>query len=134
MSDPSPYVLTPVPSTTSDPRLLTLHLEICRMRAELENLEARIERIRVSEVEAASDTRPFVDRAQELVDRTVAALLESGRTEIALAGAESRVRAAARLEAANRQAQEESGVSRLHSRDQFVGNLVDAVAAVFAPR
>ncbi len=131
MSDPSPYVLASVPSTSSDPRLLTLHLEICRMRAELENLEARIERIRVSEVEAASDTRPFVDRAQELVDRTVAALLESGRTEIALAGTESRVRAAARLEAANRQAQELLSSAReelaavLTERAESVGDLSD---------
>lgn len=35
---------------------------------------------------------------------------------------------------ANRQAQEESGMSGLHSRDQFVDTLVDAVHAIFAPR
>ena len=81
-----------------------MHLDICRMRAELELLEGRISRIRASEAEAAADTRPFVDRAQDLVDRTVASLLEAGRAEIEATDRQSIGDAEARMAEANRQA------------------------------
>ena len=92
MNEPTPFALASVPAASTDPRLLTMHLDICRMRAELELLEGRISRIRASEAEAAADTRPFVDRAQDLVDRTVASLLEAGRAEIEATDRQSRRR------------------------------------------
>ncbi len=104
MSEPTPFALASVPAASTDPRLLTMHLDICRMRAELELLEGRISRIRASEAEAAADTRPFVDRAQDLVDRTVASLLEAGRAEIEATERQSIGDAEARMAEANRQA------------------------------
>jgi hypothetical protein len=104
VNEPTPFALASVPAASTDPRLLTMHLDICRMRAELELLEGRIGRIRASEAEAAADTRPFVDRAQDLVDRTVASLLEAGRAEIDAADRRSIDAAEARMAEANRQA------------------------------
>ena len=104
MNEPTPFALASVPAASTDPRLLTMHLDICRMRAELELLEGRISRIRASEAEAAADTRPFVDRAQDLVDRTVASLLEAGRAEIEATDRQSINDAEARMAEANRQA------------------------------
>ncbi len=104
MNEPTPFALASVPAASTDPRLLTMHLDICRMRAELELLEGRISRIRASEAEAAADTRPFVDRAQDLVDRTVASLLEAGRAEIEATDRQSVADAEGRMAEANRQA------------------------------
>ena len=104
VNEPTPFALASVPAVSTDPRLLTMHLDICRMRAELELLEGRISRIRASEAEAAADTRPFVDRAQDLVDRTVASLLEAGRAEIEATDRQSIGAAEARMAEANRQA------------------------------
>lgn len=104
MTEPSPFVLAPVPPASADPRLLTLHLDICRMKAELELLETRIGRIRASEAEAAADTRPFVDRAQDLLDLTVSSIYEGGRGEIEAIDRQSRLDAEARLSEASRHA------------------------------
>jgi hypothetical protein len=104
VNEPTPFALASVPAASTDPRLLTMHLDICRMRAELELLEGRISRIRASEAEAAADTRPFVDRAQDLVDRTVASLLEAGRAEIEAADHRSIADAEGRMAEANHQA------------------------------
>ena len=94
-----------MPDVPADPRVLTLHLEIQRMRAELESFEQRLEQIRLSEAAAAADTRPFAERAEELVSQMVATLHQSGMDEISAVTTEARMLAGTRLEDANRQAQ-----------------------------
>ena len=94
-----------MPDVPADPRVLTLHLEIQRMRAELESFEQRLEQIRLSEAAAAADTRPFAERAEELVSQMVASLHQSGMDEISAVTTEARMVAGTRLEDANRQAQ-----------------------------
>jgi hypothetical protein len=126
VSEPSPFLLSPVPPASADPRLLTLHLDICRMKAELELLEARINRIRAGEAEAAADTRPFVDRAQDLLDRTVASIYESGRAEIEATDRQSRLDAEARLAEASRQAQ----MLLAAAREELAAALTERVEAV----
>ena len=94
-----------MPDVPADPRVLTLHLEIQRMRAELESFEQRLEQIRLSEAAAAADTRPFAERAEELVSQMVASLHQTGMDEISAVTTEARMVAGTRLEDANRQAQ-----------------------------
>jgi hypothetical protein len=132
MNDPAPLALASVPSAPADPSLLTLHLDICRMRAELELLETRIGRIRASEAEAAADTRPFVDRAQDLVDRTVESLYETGRAEIEAIDRQSRLDAESRLAEASRHAQELLAAAREELADALIER-AESAARVQAP-
>ena len=132
MNDPAPLALASVPSAPADPSLLTLHLDICRMRAELELLETRIGRIRASEAEAAADTRPFVDRAQDLVDRTVESLYETGRAEIEAVDRQSRLDAESRLAEASRHAQELLAAAREELADALTER-AESAARVQAP-
>jgi hypothetical protein len=91
------------PFATANPRSLVVRLEVCRLRAELERLEVRLGELR-SRPTAGSGRFSVVadrdaERAEELLDRMVAALLESGRAEIADATARRHAVAEAGLDA-----------------------------------
>ena len=86
MSNAAPFAIAGSTTSVADPRSLVLRLEVCRLQAELERLEARLGELRSS---STAESAPSVDQpdpvggsADELVDRMVATLLESGRAEI----------------------------------------------------
>ncbi len=94
-----------VPAAPTDPRELALHLEICRLQAELEGLEARIHQVEAARAAGGSGYDPFVERAEELVERMVASLYVTGRAEIAEAAAASDTEAEAVIAEARARAQ-----------------------------
>jgi len=104
MTAPGP-VGPAVPAAPTDPRELALHLEICRMQAELEGLEEHIRQVEAARSEGRHGYDPFVERAEELMERMVASLYVSGRSEIAAARAATDERAEALLEDARQRAQ-----------------------------
>jgi hypothetical protein len=106
VNGPVPFALAAVPSVPTGPRSLTLHLEICRLQAELEGLEARIGQFRATPSSPGDgdvvDGLP--DRGEELVARMVASLHEAGRAEIDTDASRHRREAQARLDDARSRA------------------------------
>ena len=78
-------------AATADPRSLVLHLEVCRLQAELERLEGRLADLRANHPDDPARGGPAADPgaeiADEVIDRMVATLLEAGRADIATSAA-----------------------------------------------
>lgn len=117
-----------VPAAPTDPRELSLHLEICRLQAELEGLEARIHQVEAARAAGGSGYDPFVERAEELVERMVASLYVTGRAEIAEATASTDAEAEALVAEARRRAQ----AILDEARDELASVLVHRADAVEA--
>jgi hypothetical protein len=83
VSGSAPFVLAAISAAPVDSASLMLHLEICRLQAELDLLESRIGDAQAApgppgEADVAA---PFAHRAEELVERMVASLRHAGREE-----------------------------------------------------
>lgn len=117
-----------VPAAPTDPRELALHLEICRLQAELEGLEARIHQVEAARAAGGSGYDPFVERAEELVERMVASLYVTGRAEIAEAAAAADAEAEAVIAEARARAQ----AILTEARGELAAVLVDRADAVDA--
>jgi hypothetical protein len=115
-----------VPAAPTDPRELALHLEICRLQAELEGLDARIRQVEAARAAGGSGYDPFVERAEELVERMVASLYVNGRAEIAEAAAAADADAEAILAEARARAR----TILTEARGELAGALVERADAV----
>jgi hypothetical protein len=100
------------PASVADPSSLALHLDICRLHAELRVLEARIAELDSGSAAEGDSVAPFADRAEELVERMVSSLLLSGREEIAADSARRIRQAEDRLHEAARRADATVGAAR----------------------
>ncbi len=104
MSNVAPYAGGGSIASVADPRSLVLHLEVCRLQAELERLEARLADLRTRSTpdqgpSSVDGSGRGVEPADDLLDRMVATLLESGRAEIADVSARRHAAAEAGLDA-----------------------------------
>lgn len=104
MSGAAPFVLAASPWGSADPSPLPIRLEICRLQAELESLEARIADLGTPGDAVAAAEAPMAVRAEELVERMVASLREAGREEIDTASNRRRMEAQVQLDEARRRA------------------------------
>jgi len=111
VNDPASLALA-LPASVADPSSLALHLDICRLHAELRVLEARIAELDSGSAAEGDSVAPFADRAEELVERMVSALLLSGREEIAADSARRTREAEDRLHEAARRADATVGAAR----------------------
>jgi hypothetical protein len=111
VSDPASLALAG-PASVTDPSSLALHLDICRLHAELRVLEARIAELDSGSAAEGDSVAPFADRAEELVERMVSSLLLSGREEIAADSARRTREAEDRLHEAARRADATVGAAR----------------------
>jgi hypothetical protein len=108
VSGSAPFVLAAISAAPVDSASLMLHLEICRLQAELDLLESRIGDAQAApgppgEADVAA---PFAHRAEELVERMVASLRHAGREEIEAASDRRRREAQAVLDDARRRAED----------------------------
>jgi hypothetical protein len=127
VSPSDPVLLTSLPTDLDGPAPLSLQLEICRLRAELEAVEERL-----TDARRAADPEglatPFADRAALLVDRMVASLRETLHTEAERTMATAELEAAARVESGRHQAQAVLAAARADLA-RVLEERADAVAA-----